>query len=48
MDVFVKLLWAIGVLSLFSILLAVVGILGLVVRWALRVWNGEAPDNTGL
>ncbi len=44
MDVFITLLFAIGVLSLIGVLLCLFGILGLLLHWAIRAWSGETEE----
>lgn len=43
MDIFTKLLFAIGVLSLFAIVLSLLGCIGLVLHWVFRVWSSSDP-----
>lgn len=43
MDIFTKLLFAIALLTLFSVLLSLLGCIGLVLRWTFRAWSGKIP-----
>jgi hypothetical protein len=44
MEAIGSLLLVIGVLVLFTVLLAVVGLASLTLRWIVRVWSGDPSD----